>query len=127
MSLPDTLRVPLRVARRGEVTVSPANRAAIPATDAHAVRIGQVNATVAQPDAWKRIVHNGGTIVGAAGEVVLKPQRVTHLVRAELADAGQRHLGQPRIGVRVGERRQQALGQQVILANAQRAERDVTL
>jgi hypothetical protein len=74
------------------------------------------------------IVHHRGAVLRAAHVVVGQPQRVPHLVRGQLANAGQchplhlrRHLGPRRV------RRQQPLGDQVVLPHAQASQRDVPL
>src|SRR5690606_3427642 len=60
--------------------------------------------------------------------VVAEPERMTNLVRRELPDAGKRPLGQA--GRRFSAllvRGEQALGDEVVLAHAERAERDHAL
>ena len=72
-----------------------------------------------------RVVHHRDPALVAVVVVVAEAERVADLVRRELADALQRRLVQHRRLLVAGRvRREQAFEDQVVLAIAQRAERD---
>ena len=73
--------------------VAVADRLHVPLPHADGVDLGEVELAVRRDaDQRRRIVHHRGAAVGGGGEVVGEPQAVPHLVRRELADAGEGEL-----------------------------------
>ena len=96
----------------------------VPLADAGGVGVLQINLPGrAEGHERRGIIHHRGAAVRAGGEVVGQPEGVADLMRRQLPQAGQRHLFHARVHF-LSEFifRDQPLGDQVILAHAQRAE-----
>ena len=65
----------------------------VPVADPDRIGVRQVRPALGQQDARGRIVHHRGAALGGAGEIVGETDGVSDLVGAQLAQAGQRHLG----------------------------------
>ncbi len=113
----------------GEVLIAVGDRGEVPGPDPDVVGIAQVERAVRGDGyQWMGIVHDGGAFNGRGQEIVGQAKRVPHLVSGELTQSSERQLGQ--FGCRFvagDERRQQPRRQEVILAHAERPERDVPL
>ena len=109
-----------------ELPVAEVDRHLVPVADPRLVGLRDVDGAVGlQLLERVRIVHHRDPALGAVVVVVAEAEGVADLVRGELADAGQRRLVELRRPLAAGlVRRQQPLEDHVVLAVAQRAERD---
>ena len=96
----------------------------VPLADADIVGIGQVKvAVIVNCDQWVRIIEHRDPPHSARIVVVSKPECVTDLVRRELSDTRQCHLGQHRRHLITAlVRREQPLGDQKVLPYSERAQ-----
>ncbi len=123
------------VRARRELRIAVSDGEGVEGPDAAAIRVGEVQAPVADLHERRRIVHHRGAPIGASREVVVEAKRVADLVGGELADARQGQLGRryggieggQDLGIRTLVRRDEAGSDGHVLANAQRAQRDVAL
>ena len=105
------------------LAIEPVDGELVPSADVHAVGVGEVDAAVLQQHPRGRIVHDAAAVLGRAGEVVRKADRVADLVGRELAQAGQRHLDRiVRAAGPVVVGADQALEDQHVLAHPQGAQ-----
>ena len=99
----------LLVRPRRELAVAVADRLDVPRAHPRRIGLGEVELAVGRDaDQRRRVVHHRGAAVGRGGEVVGEPEAVPHLVRGELADAGERepHRIVRRAGARLVRPRQ---------------------
>ena len=113
----------------GEILVAVLDRLLVPFANPAWVRVGQVDGAVGGKRHQRvRIVHHRRPPLAARDVIVLDPEGVAHLVGGQLANPRQRHLlGRDRSLVSLDERYQEALGDQIVLTNPERAQRDVPL
>ena len=77
----------------GKLRVRISNRELIERTDSDGVGIRKIEFAVPYFDERRGIVHHRAASVRAGGKIVCKAQRMPHLVRRELANAGIGHCG----------------------------------
>ena len=130
--LPGLVEDPLQLGRlvrtRREDLVAVPDRDLVPLSDVHVVDLGIVETIAVQRDERMRIVQHRDPPRLTVVVVVRQSQRVPDLVRGQLPNPRQRPLRDVvggLVAVLVGG--QQSFGDQVVLAHAQRAERDVPL
>ena len=119
----------LLVRARRELAVAVVDRHPVPITDLLGIGLGDVDGAVrVQLLERMRIVHHRDPALLAVVVVVAETERVADLVRRELADALQRReVGRFRLLLAGDVGRRQPFEDQVVLAIAQRAERDGAL
>ena len=111
------------------ILVPVGDRDLVPRPDSDVIGLRQVDLSIrSEGDEWVWVVHDRDASLLARVVVVTQTEGVPHFVRRQLPDARQRHLGQLRRGlVAVEIRRKEPFGDEVVLADPERAERHVSL
>lgn len=114
------------VRRLWKIGITPHDRAFVPAPDPGGIDLGKIDGAVRlQAEPRKRIIHDGGPVFDAGGEVMGESQGVPYLMRGKLPDPGQRHfLHFPGHGFPVDIGLQQSFGDEEVLPVPVRAKGD---